>query len=532
MIRAFRSLVTVACIALIAVATPTAAQPSAVVTIASKPFTESYILAELAAQTLERAGYRVIRRPGLGATEVAFSALRTGAIDVYPEYVGTGLLVILRDSIRAEWREDPRRAFRALAAGSSGRFGVQWLPPLGFANGYALAIRRTTADSLSSRTASAFAEARRAMRGGFTADFIGRPDGWPALQRAYGWTLPTVRPLAPSLKYDALRRGLVDIVDGYATDAALDDTSFVVLEDDRSVFPPYDAAFIVGDRLTREQPGAVQALSALSGRITEADVRRWNRRVEGDRVPINEVARDALREVASAHAAPRGERDSSAVRADGTIALVWDRRADVARWFFEHVRLVGLTLGLAALLAFPLGVWLSSRAAADRVLQALAVVQTIPGLALLALLVPVAGVGALPAGIALWLYALFPLLQSTIIGLRTVDPVVREALQAMGATPAQVLRWAQFPLAAPVLVAGLRTATVWSIGTATLAAFVGGGGLGEPIVTGLALADGRLVFAGALPAAALAVLADILLARLQRWAMPAYLRVERGLDAR
>src|SRR5919199_6970117 len=267
------------------------AVPHRPLVVASKPFGESYLLAEMFAQLLEARGFAVERRPGLGATEVAFAALRTGAIDAYPEYTGTGLLAILR----APPRHDPRAVFDTVQRELGARYGVRWLPPLGFENTYAVAVRRATADSLGLRTLSDLARVAPRLRAGLTPDFIGRPDGLPGLARAYGISFAGVRPLAQALKYEALASGGVDVVDGYSTDGLIARYGLVVLEDDRHFFPPYEAAALVGPRLTREEPAAVAALTELSGRLDVGTMRRLNARVEVRGEPIASVARDALR---------------------------------------------------------------------------------------------------------------------------------------------------------------------------------------------------------------------------------------------
>ena len=165
------------------------------VIVASKPFGESYLLAEMFAQLLEARGLRVDRRPGLGATEIAFQALRAGSIDVYPEYTGTGLIAILGRqpvSSASEAYQIVSREFRA-------RDGVRWLAPLGFENTYAIAVRRSTADSLHLSTLSDLARESRRLRAGLTPDFIGRADGLPGLARAYGLRFADVRTLGPAI---------------------------------------------------------------------------------------------------------------------------------------------------------------------------------------------------------------------------------------------------------------------------------------------------------------------------------------------
>ncbi len=493
------------------------------IVVASKPFGESLLLGEMFAQLLERSGRRVERKLGLGATDVAFQALRVDAVDVYPEYTGTGLIAILGDSVTAAMRADPRRAFAHVASMSLRRFGVTWLAPLGFQNGYAIAVRAETATRYQLRTLSDLAASKAPLVGGFTSDFIGRNDGWPGLQRAYGLQLKAVKPLAPAIKYEALAQRGVDIIDGYATDGLLAKYALVALEDDRRFFPPYDAAAVVSRRLVHDDPAALAVLTQLSGRITESDMRAWNRAIDVDAEPVPQVAARAL-----ASLSLNADSTVSAVpvrSTQGFWAFFWARRGETLRLSGEHATLVLVSLLLALVLAIPLGLWLSSRPrVAEPVLQLFGVVQTVPSIALLVFMIPLLGIGTVPAIIALWAYALLPIARATYTSVRLADPDAVAAIAAMGATRSQQLWWVRLPLAAPVILSGVRTAAVLTVGTATLGAFIGAGGLGEPIVTGLGLADPRLVLSGALPAALMAVLVDALLAALAKRLAPPHLR--------
>ena len=499
------------------------------VVVASKPFGESYLLAEMFAQLLESRGIMVQRRPGLGSTEVAMQALRTNAIDVYPEYTGTGLIAVLRDSATRAMREDPRVLFAYVADRFEALYGVRWLPPLGFSNGYAIAVRRETAERLRLRTLSDLARESAALTAGFTSDFIGRQDGFAGLERAYDLRLQSVKPLAPAIKYEALDADAIDVIDGYSTDGLLARYDLVVLTDDRHFFPPYDAAAVVSPQIAQSRPDVIDVLSRLSGRITERSVREWNRRIEVDRESIADVARDALRELALI-AAPVADGTAEAHRSDavesagrgGFAAFFWARRAQTARLTLQHAMLVSVSLGAAILLAVPLGVLLTQAPrTAVAVMQVLGVFQTIPSIALLAFMIPLLGIGTKPALVALWLYALLPIVRATYSGVTTADPDAVAAGEALGMTRWQQLWWVQLPLSTPVVLAGVRTAAVITVGAATLAAFIGAGGLGEPIVTGLGLADSRLILSGALPAAVLAILVDGMLAIVQRAVAPA-----------
>jgi osmoprotectant transport system permease protein len=498
------------------------------VVVASKPFGESYILAEMFAQILEHDRIAVERRPGLGSTEIIFGALRTGAVDVYPEYTGTGLLAVLHDTLPPDALADPRRVYAHVDSAFQARWGMRWLPPLGFQNTFALAVRPETATRYRLRTLTDLAREAAHLSAGFTADFIERPDGLAGLVRVYGEGIrpPTVTPLLPALKYEALAGGAVDVVDGFSTDGLLARYGLVVLADDRHFFPPYEAAALLGPRAAGRAE-VVAALTRLSGRLDEASMRALNRRVEVDGEDSRMVAASALGHLGLVTTpAPAGTARSAEPAQPASFgAYLWGRREALFQLALRHLWLVALALGAAVLVAVPLGLALERvPRASGPALGALSVLQTIPSIALLAFMVPLLGVGVGPALVALWLYALQPIARGTYAGVRGADPAAIEAAEALGMTPTQRLLLVRLPLAAPVIMAGIRTAAVITVGAATLAAFIGAGGLGEPIVTGLALADRRMVLSGALPAAALALLVDGALAVLERRVAPAHLR--------
>ena len=490
-----------------ALAAQTAGRP---VMVASKPFGESYLLAEMFAQLLEARGIPAARRLGLGATEIAFAALRSGAIDVYPEYTGTGLLAILHQ----QPSPDPRAVYAQVSREFRARFGVRWLPPLGFQNTYAIAVRQGTADSLRLRSLSDLARVGPTLRAGLTPDFIGRADGLPGLGRAYGLRFRDIRALLPAVKYQALAAGEVDVIDGYATDGLIAKYDLVVLADDRGFFPPYEAAALVAPGFTERRPAAVAALTELSGRLTEPAMRALNRRVEVDGEPVARVAADALGELGllGVAAARPGAGARPAEARAGLAAYLWDERRTLLGLTARHLLLVTVSLAAAIALAVPLGLALErTPRGAEAVIRAVGVLQTVPGIALLAFMIPVLGIGVVPALVALFLYSLYPILRNTYTGVRDAAPDAVGAARALGMTPGQILRHVRLPLAAPLIMAGIRTAAVINVGTATLAAFIGAGGLGDPIAAGLALSDTRMILSGALPAAALALGVDALL---------------------
>jgi osmoprotectant transport system permease protein len=491
------------------------------VVVASKPFGESYLLAEMFAQLLEARGIEVDRRPGLGATEIAFRAIRTGSADVYPEYTGTGLLAILGEQPVS----DPRKVFDRVSREFRRRWNARWLPPLGFENTYAVAVRRETAERYGLATLSDLARVAQSLRAGLTPDFIGRPDGLPGLTRAYGMRFAEVRALLPAVKYQALAAAEVDVIDGYSTDGLIARYDLVVLRDDKRFFPPYEAAALVSGDLVERQPAAIAALTELSSRLDEATMRRLNQRLEVDREPVGRIARDALAGLGLTAAPTDAAAGAGGAVAEGRegsfLRYLWDRRTELFGMARRHLLLVVLSLAAAIAAAVPLGLALERLPrGAEVAVRAAGVLQTLPGIALLAFMIPLLGIGVLPAVVALFLYSLYPILRNTYTGVRDAAPDAVAAGRALGMTPRQILRHIRLPLAAPVIMAGIRTAAVINVGTATLAAFIGAGGLGDPIAAGLALSDAWMILSGAIPAALLALGVDGVLGAVERVVRP------------
>jgi osmoprotectant transport system permease protein len=394
------------------------------------------------------------------------------------------------------------------------------LPPLGFENSYAIAVRRATADSLHLATLTDLARASHTLRAGLTPDFVGRADGLPGLERTYQMAFKDVRALAPAVKYQALAAGQVDVIDGYSTDGLISRYDLAVLVDDRHFFPPYQAAAVVGSRLASDAPAALAALGELSGRLDDARMRALNERVEVRGEPVASVAKDALSSLGLVVTYARGAAPTTRER-DNLWSYLVVQRGTIARLTLRHVELVAGSLFVAILIAVPLGLVLERRAnVAEGVIRGVGVLQTLPGIALLAFMIPLFGIGVVPSLVALILYSLYPIVRNTYSGVRDADPSAVAAARALGMTDRQILRQVRLPLAAPVIMAGIRTAAVIDVGTATLAAFIGAGGLGEPIVAGLALADTRMILTGAIPAALLALVVDAGLALVERRTTP------------
>jgi len=483
--------------------------------IGSKTFTESRLLGEIVAQLVTaRTDLAVEHRSGLGGTLICWEALLAGEIDLYPEYTGTAWAVVLQEPGAVS---DPLRAFLRVQSESRRRFDAEWLAPFGFQNSYALALREDHAEALGVATISELARVSADLRAGFSVEYLNREDGWPGLRDAYGLAFTSVRGLEHALAYEALGAGELDVIDAYTTDAKLRRFGLRTLRDDRGFYPPYHAAPVLRGETLRERPELRPLFAELAYAIDEEAMIAMNHAVEVQDRGFEEVAREFLVEAELLSAA---EIADAAPTRDA-------RQVDWLRLLGEHLYLTFVAVLLAALIAIPLGVWITRHAAAERLALGLfSAVQTVPSLALLAFLIAVPGLGLSPrsAILALTLYAVLPILRNTFTGLSTVAPEVLDAAKGLGLTERQVLMRIQLPLAARTILAGVRTATVISIGVATLAAFIGAGGLGEPIVTGLYLNDVRLILSGAIPAALLALVADKGLALVERRLTPRGLR--------
>jgi osmoprotectant transport system permease protein len=452
--------------------------------VGSKRFTESYILGEILAQAAGGS-----HKPGLGNTAILVEALRNRAVDVYPEYTGT----IAREILRTEQRLDLQGLNEKLEP-----LGLAAGYPLGFANSYAIGMAQRRAEELSIRTISDLSK-HAGLRIGLSHEFLGRRDGWPGLKAAYG--LPQApRGLDHGLAYEALAAGEIGAIDLYTTDAKIARYAIRILEDDRRFFPPYDAVLLYRRDAPERFPQAFRAFEKL--KVDQATIVRLNARAELDRVAFADVAREFL----------GGKAESKR----GFWAALF--APDFGRLLLEHLGLVFGSLAIAVLVGVPLGIVAARHPwVAQPVLVLTGVVQTIPSLALLAFLIPLTGtIGVWPALIALFLYALLPITRNTHAGLTQVARGLKQAGTALGLRPREVLRQVEIPLALPTIMAGVKTSAVINVGTATIAAFIGAGGFGERISQGLALNDHTVLLAGALPAAALALVVHALFEIIER----------------
>src|SRR6266567_2835672 len=436
------------------------------VIIGSKKFTESYVLAEIAKRSLENAGTKVEHRQGMGGTIILWEALRGGGIDVYPEYTGT---------IAEEMLKQPGASIAQIRNALSAQ-GIAMTDDLGFNNTYALVMRR---------------------------------DRWRPLSERYQLAPSEVLGIDHALGYAALAKGEIDVKDAYSTDAKIGDYGLATLIDDLHFFPQYKAVFLYRKTLSTQ---AAHALNELSNSIDEARMIRLNSEAE------------RTKNYAAAAQQFFGTTDGAI-----TTPFVSETFRDkLLRWVTRHLELAGISLLLAIIVGLPLGIVASRGGAVGHaILGITGVIQTIPSLALLALLVPLPffGISARTAIVALFLYGLLPIVRNTATGLQDIPRPLRESAIALGLTAGQRLRKIFLPLASRSTLAGIKTSAVINIGTATLAALIGAGGLGEPIISGLNLNDHVTILEGAIPAALLALLVQFFFDLLDRVLIPRGLRL-------
>ena len=316
----------------------------------------------------------------------------------------------------------------------------------------------------------------------------------------------------------------MDVIDIYSTDAKLDKYGLAVLDDDRKYFPRYDAVLLYRADLPRRLPKTWAALAKLEGSIDDASMRRMNAAAELENKDFATVAKEYLTRQPGVATNP-----AATVKAGGFDDF-WRKLfgPDFARLTLEQLGLVFLSLAASIVVGIPLGILAAKRPRLEGlIIGATGIVQTIPSLALLAVLIPLTGrIGAVPAYIALALYALLPIVRNTHAALTQISPGMIQAAQSLGLQSGTILQKIEMPLAATTILAGIKTSAVINVGTATIAAFIGAGGYGERIVTGLALNDHAMLLAGAVPAAAMALLIELGFRLGERWLLPASLQLK------
>jgi osmoprotectant transport system permease protein len=494
----FRLLVAMPMVGLLAALPGSSTYASDQVVVGSKIFTESYILSEIAAQALENSSkIHVIRKPGIGSTGMLFESLKSGAIDLYPDYTGTLAETILKQP-GLKQLDQIKEALSPLGLTISGS--------LGFDNTYSIAVEESFAQANGLENLSDLKKIDSKVRSAFSYEFMDRQDGYSGLVKKYGFHFApdNVKRMEHSLVYRAIHDHAVDLIEVYSTDANIKKFKLHVLKDDLGYFPRYDAVWVARKDFSEHHQAEWKTLLQFENKITEATMISMNASADIDKRPFAEIASQFL--------------GTNRTYDEGMMS-------EIGRRTQEHLWLVGISLLFSLIIGIPLGIVSAKyRLAGQAVLVFSAVVQTIPTLALLCFLIPVLGVGIKPALTALCLYSLLPVVLNTFTGIRGVDSKHIENAKAFGLSRFQILTRIVLPIASPTILAGVKTATIVSIGTATLAALIGAGGYGALIISGLSLNNMTTILTGAIPAALMALIAYLLFEAVTRLFVPKGLR--------
>ena len=471
------------------------------VRIGSKAFTESVILGEMIAHLARDQGANVRHHKQLGGTRVLWDALLAGEIDIYPEYTGTLTNEIF--SNKSLNNEDQLRE-------ELHRLGLEMTETIGFNNTYAIGMLDARATTLGVTKISDLRK-HPELSFGFGNEFMERGDGWPSLRAHYQLPHTDVVGLDHDLAYRGLKAGDIDAMDVYTTDAAIAFYRLRVLEDDLRHFPVYNAVLVYRDEWGKKAPTIVRAIDRLEGSITEKEMVRVNSRVKLE--GLNES--DAAAEFISEHFDIVSK----------TQKINW--LESLLKNTYEHLKLVGISLSAALVVALPLGIISARRRNIGQIiLSIVGIIQTIPSLALFVFMIPLVGIGGPPAILALFLYSLLPIVRNTHAGLTGIPADIIESGRAIGLPSRARLRLIEIPLASATILAGIKTSAVINVGTATLGALIGAGGYGQPILTGIRLDNIGLILSGAVPAAVLALLVQGAFEAAEKSIVPKGLRIK------
>ena len=469
------------------------------VKVGSKVFTESVILGEIATQLGNASGVDTVYLSQLGGTRILWEALIAGRIDAYPEYTGT---------IAQELLPGTSPTIESLRAALAKK-GIGITDSLGFDDTYAMGVPQALADKLNLQSIGDLAS-HPELRFAFSHEFLERADGWPAIRSSYDLPQTQVNGMDHDLAYKAISSDSVDVIDLYTTDPEILSYHLRVLEDDKHVFPPYQAVFLYRLDLKERAPTFIEALKRLVQAIDLKTMMEMN-------------AASKLRHVSEMRIASSFLQNHLGVMTH-VLEQSWSQQIMVRTR--EHLTLVVVSLIASIAVAIPLGVMAFAWPRLGWViLNSVSVIYTIPSLALLVLMIPILGIGAWPAIAALFLYSLLPIVRNTHAGLVGIAPGLRESAIVLGLPPFARLMRIELPLAAPSILAGIKTAAVINVGTATLGALIGAGGYGQPILTGIRLADNHLILLGAIPSALLALVVQGVFTLLERVALPRGLRL-------
>ncbi len=468
------------------------AQTKPKIRVGSKSFTESVILGDLLGHLATQAGAEVEHLSELGGTQVLWKALVKGDIDAYVDYTGTIqelLAKLVEPGVELRTEGDMRDAM--------GKMNIVMTDRIGFNNTYALGMQEATAEKLGITKISDLRE-HPELKFGISDEFMERNDCWRQLPAKYRLPHKDVRTMDHNLAYRGLEHNSIQVTDLYTTDAEIEFYRLRVLEDDKGFFPTYYSVILMRKDLAERAPKVAAAFLQLENAIDSKAMTSMTAKVRLDRKLETNVAAEFLNEKMHLSIPYQGI---------GPMAE-WKRfLGRFTKTTLEHLFLVAISLSLAIATAIPLGI-LSARneAFGQTILGVVGVIQTLPSMAILVFMIPVFGLGAYPAIAALFFYSLLPIVRNTYAGLTQIPKATIESADVLGLGRRARLWLVELPLALPSILSGIKTAAVINVGTATIGAFIGAGGYGSPILTGIRLSSIPLILQGAVPAALLALL--------------------------
>ncbi|MCZ0932030.1 MAG: ABC transporter permease subunit, partial [Oligoflexia bacterium] len=359
-------------------------------------------------------------------------------------------------------------------------------------------------------------------------EFVERKDGFSNFVKKYqlGFQKDKIWTMNQGLMYSALKNKKMDMIMAYSTDGRIKAFDLKTLKDDKHFFPAYEVAYLTRSSLLTQYPKIKKAFKDLEGNITEKEMIFLNNQVDQLKYDSSQTARNFLIKKNLL------EDNIQNLKQQSWLDYYISKKDYFFKIFYEHLLLIFVSLFFALLTAIPIGLWASYSVRVEKIVFLIVnTLQTVPSLALLALFIPFLGIGFLPAVVTLFIYSLLPVIRNTFEGIKNIDRVFISAGAGIGLNSRQILRYVQIPLALPMILAGVRTSAVIVVGTATLAAFIGAGGLGDPIFRGIATLNSKLIFLGAVPACLLAVFIDRLLAFLEVVIIPKGLKLEKNIKS-
>lgn len=478
-----------------------AASPSSPkIRIGSKALTEGVILGEIMTLLADHVGADAEHRSSLGGTQIVFKALQTGDVDAYADYTGT----ISQELLQGVPARDDEQVRAALA-----KLGIGMTDRLGFNNKYAMGLKEALAADRKINTISELVN-HPDLKLGLSDEFLKRKDGWPGLKQTY--RLPhQPTGMEHNLAYRALESQSIQVTDLNSTDAEIRYHKLRVLQDDLGYFPQYHSVILYRLDLPEKAPEVFTAIKKLEGRLDDETMVELNARAKMDRVPERQVAADYLNKNFGLKLAIEQES-----RFTSLLDTTWD-----------HLCLVLVSLVSATILAIPLGIAAAKLPRFGHViLGVIGVVQTIPSMAILVFMIPLLGIGYWPAIVALFLYSLLPIVRNTYAGLTGIPTALKESAEVLGLNKRAQLWRIELPLASPMILAGIKTAAVINVGTATIGALIGAGGYGQPILNGIRLNNMGMILEGAIPAAVMAIFSQLIFECIERQCVPHGLRLK------